>query len=93
MVERGETARTACVREVREEVGLQVRPASFVGLYDAPGRDPRGNVSAAYRCVPTGGDEPEPRSEALQVGNFDPQELPPLGFDHAEIVADALDGQ
>lgn len=91
MVERGETVRTACVREVREELGLEVRPVSFVGLYDAPGRDPRGNVSAAYRCVPTVEGEPEPRSEARQVGTFAPGELPPLGFDHAEIVADALD--
>jgi len=93
MVEHGETARSACAREVREEAGLEVRPASFVGLYDAPGRDPRGNVSAAYRCIPTGEgqSEPEPRSEARQVWTFDPGELPPLGFDHAEIVGDALD--
>ena len=92
MVERGERARTACAREVREEVGMAVRPVSFVGLYDAPDRDPRGNVSAAFLCLPTRGGEPEPRSEARRVGTFDPADLPELGFDHGRIVADALGG-
>ena len=90
MVERGEKARAACAREVREEVGLDVRPVSFVGLYDAPDRDPRGNVSAAFRCLPTSDAGPEPRSEARQVGTFDPEDLPELGFDHGEMIADAL---
>lgn len=91
MVEQSERARAACAREVREEVGLSVRPVSFVGLYDAPGRDERGNVSAAYLCVPTGDGDPTAREEALQVDTFPPDDLPTLGFDHAEIVADALD--
>ncbi|WP_246986030.1 NUDIX domain-containing protein [Halorientalis marina] len=90
MVERDERAREACAREVREEVGLSVRPVAFVGLYDAPDRDERGNVSAAYLCVPTGAGEPTARAEAARVDTFPPDDLPPLGFDHARIVADAL---
>jgi 8-oxo-dGTP diphosphatase len=90
MVERDETARAACAREVHEEVGLDVRPVSFVGLYDDPERDERGNVSAAYLCVPTGEGSLEAREEAVRVDTFLPEELPKLGFDHAEIVADAL---
>ncbi|MFT4957315.1 MAG: 8-oxo-dGTP diphosphatase [Halobacteriales archaeon] len=91
MVERGETAAEACVREVREEVGLDVTVERFVGLYDDPGRDERGNVSAAYLCVPVGEEEPEPREEASRVGPFDPDDLPGMGFDHARIVGDATD--
>lgn len=92
LVERDETAREACVRETREEVGLEVDVVEFVGLYDDPGRDERGNVSAAYRCRPTDEAVPTARGEARRVGLFDPEDLPAMGFDHARIVADALDG-
>jgi 8-oxo-dGTP diphosphatase len=91
MVERGERARTACVRETREEVGLDVRPVSLVGLYDAPDRDRRGNVSAAYLCVPQGTGVPEAREEARRVDTFAPESLPTMGFDHATILQDAVD--
>lgn len=89
-VEEGERAAEACAREVREEVGLDVVVESFVGLYDEPGRDPRGNVSAAFRCLAN--ERPEAREEARRVATFPPTALPEMGFDHAKIVADALDG-
>lgn len=92
MVERDETARRACAREVEEEVGLDVDVGSFVGLYDDPDRDERGNVSAAYLCRPTDEDaEPEPREEARRVETFALDDLPELGFDHGDIVADTVD--
>lgn len=89
VVEQGETARQACVREANEEVGIDVEATEFVGLYDEPDRDPRGNVSAAYRCEPTDDvADPEPREEAAAVETFPPGNLPEMGFDHREIVAD-----
>ena len=91
LVERHETAREACAREVEEEVGLAVEPVSFVGLYDDPDRDERGTVSAAFRCRPLDDADPEAHEEARQVGLFDPNSLPAMGFDHERIVADALD--
>ncbi|AUX09980.1 8-oxo-dGTP diphosphatase [Halalkaliarchaeum desulfuricum] len=91
LVEPDETAMEACVREVKEEVGIDVTVEEFVGLYDDPNRDERGNVSAAYRCSPVGDATPEPREEARRVEMFDPAELPELGFDHEHIVRDALD--
>jgi 8-oxo-dGTP diphosphatase len=90
LVETDETAREACVREVNEEVGLDVAVEAFVGLYDDPDRDERGNVSAAYRCTPVFDDTPTPREEARQVGTFDPTDLPEMGFDHERIITDAL---
>lgn len=90
LVERDETARAACVRETDEEVGLDVAVEEFVGLYDDPDRDRRGNVSAAFLCTPAGDGAPTPEEEARQVGAFDPADLPEIGFDHERIVTDAL---
>lgn len=60
-------------------------------LYDAPGRDERGNVSAAYLCRPATPDQsPTAREEARRVDTFDPADLPETGFDHADIVGDAV---
>jgi 8-oxo-dGTP diphosphatase len=63
----------------------------LLGVYDTPGRDPRGwTVSAVYvACV----------AEELPVVGADDasdarwwpvSELPELAFDHGQIVADAL---
>lgn len=90
LVEPHERAHQACTREVREEIGIDVEPVSFVGLYDAPDRDERGNVSAAYLCRPVDAEaEPYPREEARRVKQFSPTDLPAMGFDHETIVTEA----
>src|SRR5262245_6625133 len=56
-VDEGETALEAAVRELKEEAGLDVPPDRIepFGLFDAPGRDPRGwTVSAAFLHVVEG---------------------------------------
>jgi len=91
-VENGETARRAAEREALEETGLEVESKGFVGLFDSPSRDERGNVSAAYLCRPTGEREPEPLEEAARARKFPVDDLPePMGFDHRVIVETALD--
>ena len=94
VVERCETARAACEREVEEAVGLDVTAERFVGLYDEPGRDPRGNVSAAYRCVPVVDADREPEPEPLEEargGAVRFRRAALDGFDHETIVTDALE--
>ena len=92
VVEPDETAREACEREIAEEIGIDVEADLFLGVYDDPDRDPRGNVSAAFRCSPADADaDPEPREEARSVDTFSPSDLPEMGFDHERIVGDALD--
>jgi 8-oxo-dGTP diphosphatase len=92
-VDAGETSRTAAARELQEETGVQVDPEDLdlVGVYDAPGRDPRGRyVSVAYTVevpadtVARAGDDAADTQWVL-LGT--PGEL---AFDHNAIVADAV---
>lgn len=95
-----ETAAAACVRELREEAGVELdeRELVEVGRYEGAGRDPRDSPEAWARSTAfavllddararrpvVGGDD------AADAGWFDVEALPDLAFDHARIVADAL---
>ena len=89
-MEMDETIEHCAVRELQEETGLQVNEADLcmVGVYSKPGRDPRGRtVTVAYSvhlegcCEVNGGDD------AAEARWFSLDALPPLAFDHAEIIA------
>jgi len=82
-VERGERVEDAAVREVREEVGLEVRLTQLLGLYSAAGHPV---VLAVYLAEPIGGTLVA-GEEVDRVGLFAPSELPDLAFDHdREII-------
>lgn len=86
----GETLRSAVVREVREETGLDVEPTDVVGVFSAPGRDPRGAVvSVAFRARIVGG-RPRAGDDAADLLWLVPSDLPEMAFDHREIVRAAL---
>jgi 8-oxo-dGTP diphosphatase len=89
-VDIGETVEAGCRREVREETGVEVVDLDLVGVYSAPGRDPRGHtVSAAFLArmpaavPPSAGDDAE---AAEWVANWRQEAL---AFDHAQILEDA----
>jgi 8-oxo-dGTP diphosphatase len=87
-VELGESVETAVVREVREETGLETRILRLIGVYSDPHRDPRGHtITAAYALERIGG-ELKASSDAMDIVLLNPDELPPMAFDHARIVAD-----
>lgn len=87
-LELGETTEQAVVREVREETGLVTRVLHLVGVYSDPARDPRGHtVTVAYALERTSG-ELKAASDAKAIALLDPDQLPPMAFDHARIVAD-----
>jgi 8-oxo-dGTP diphosphatase len=93
-VEQDEQVAQAARRELLEETGLQleVDQLRLLGVYDTPGRDPRGwTVSVVYlsrlreRATVTGADD------ARDARWFPADALPELAFDHALIIADALE--
>ncbi len=87
-VELGETTETAAVREVQEETGLETRILRLVGVYSDPGRDPRGHtVTVAYAMDAVAG-VLRAASDAKAIALLDPENLPRMAFDHAQIVAD-----
>lgn len=87
-VDIGETVEQAAVREMKEEVGLDVTITGLLGVYSRPDRDPRGHtVTVIYTGEAVG--QPVADDDARAVGVFNKNNLPsPLAFDHAEVLAD-----
>ncbi len=90
LVDYGETVEEAVVREMREETGLVTRVVSLVGVYSDPDRDPRGHVISLAFALEIVAGEPVAGSDAAEVGLLDLGNLPEMGFDHEDIVADYL---
>jgi len=84
----------AVIREVREETGLEIAIDRLVGIYARPRTyrgQPRGLITHAFLCFPTGGTL-VPTTEALQHVWLPPA-TPPTPMSsrhHLEILADAL---
>ena len=89
-VEVGETCEAACVREAREETGLNVVPIELLGVYSSPDRDPRGHtVSPVYLCTVAGG-KIQGGDDASEARWFSDLAGVALAFDHARVLADAF---
>lgn len=94
-----ETEEEACLRELREETGLLLEADALVrvGVYSGGGRDPRDTPRSHSRStafvvrLPEGGETVlAAGDDAEDVRWFRLDALPPLAFDHARIVEDAL---
>lgn len=89
-----ETLDHAAKRELREEAGIHVANEYLEQLFTFGGvhRDPRGRViSVTYLALIHGeGIEPRGGSDAADARWWPADHLPPLAFDHAEILSYAL---
>ena len=80
------------LRELQEETGLTGIALRLLGVFSKEGRDPRGRtVTVAFTghvdattVTPQGGDD------AAETRWFELTALPPLAFDHEEILGKAV---
>ena len=94
-VEMDETLEEAANRELVEETGMYGQDVYLEQLYTFgdPGRDPRTRViTVAYFALVSADKLPQIRaaSDAADVGWFSAYVLPPLAFDHADILQYAI---
>jgi len=90
-VDVGESVENAVVREMKEEISLDVIITKLFGVYSEPSRDKRFHTaSVVYICkaygTPVGADDAK---EAMVVKLQD-LELDKLVFDHGDILRDYL---
>jgi 8-oxo-dGTP diphosphatase len=91
-VEMEEPLEAAALRELEEETGVTGVTLAQLGAFGDPNRDPRGRtIAVAFwgetdwrQHAPEGGDD------AAKAAWFPVDALPPLAFDHGEMVQLAL---
>ena len=83
----------AARRELLEETGAEIAYLEQLYTFGAPGRDPRGRVvSVAYYALVSADElDIHAGSDATEARWFAAARLPPLAFDHADVLEYALD--
>lgn len=92
-VDLSESPAECALRELREECGLEAAIDHLVGVYADAARDPtRRTVTFVYR-VRLIADQPARAGDDADAVVWAPlDDLPPLAFDHAAILADVRAG-
>lgn len=86
-VDYGESLEQAAMREALEETGLQITLKQQLKTYSDPDRDSRHHtISTVF--IATADGLPRAGDDAAKADIFMQQNLPPLAFDHAQILAD-----
>ena len=86
-----ETTEQCAIRELEEETGLKVADIHQIGAYSKVDRDPRGRtITVAYLAIIDAYAEVRGQDDAAKAQWFPIDALPPLAFDHEDIMRDAL---
>ena len=88
-VDIGETVEQAAIREMKEEICLDVRLSHLLGVYSDPARDHRGHTVTVLYVGQAHGQQPVPADDAAATGLFTLDNFPAeLAFDHALALRD-----
>ncbi|MEL6674112.1 MAG: NUDIX domain-containing protein [Bacteroidota bacterium] len=92
-VEEGESIEVAVERELAEETGVHIHYLEQLFTFGNPDRDPRRRVvSIAYfALVKPSAFQVQAASDASEAAWFSIKHLPPLAFDHADILDKGLE--
>ena len=86
-VDYGESLEQAAIREAKEETGLDICLLRQFHTYSDPSRDRRQHtISTVF--IATANGQPSGGDDAAEAQIFFAHTLPPLVFDHAQILAD-----
>ena len=86
-----ETTEQCAIRELEEETGLKVSELHQIAAYSKVDRDPRGRtITVAYLAAIDAPVAVTGQDDAAKAQWFPIDALPPLAFDHEEIMQDAI---
>ena len=90
-VDVGETTEDACIREVKEEIGINIDKTklSLVGVYSDPQRDPRHHTVSVVYVTCYNDESLKHGSDAASVELIKNWQSVKLAFDHYNILQDA----
>ena len=86
-----ETTEQCAIRELEEETGMKVTELHQIGAYSKVDRDPRGRtITVAYLVIIDHPIAVTGQDDAAKAQWFSVDALPPLAFDHEDIMQDAI---
>jgi 8-oxo-dGTP diphosphatase len=90
-VDMDESLEAAARRELREETGVEAAELEQLHTFGDPGRDPRGRTISVVYLARVDPRQLKPRAadDAAEVGWHRLNQLPPLAFDHEQILESA----
>ena len=90
-MEMDETTEQCAIRELEEETGLKICDVQQIGAFSKVDRDPRGRtITVAYLAVVDTPLKVKGLDDAAKAQWFPLTALPPLAFDHADILREAI---
>ena len=86
-----ETTEQCAIRELEEETGLKISDVRQIGAFSKVDRDPRGRtITVAYLAIVDAPLEVKGLDDAAKAQWFPLSALPPLAFDHADILRETI---